>query len=41
MLPGPAQWVKDLAQAVLYITDVGSDLVFLWLWHRLADAALI
>ena len=36
MIPGLAQWVKDLELlgAVVYVVDVGSDLVLLWLWHR-------
>ena len=42
-VPGLAQWVKDLVLAVS--CGIGrrhsSDLALLWLWHRLAAAALI
>jgi len=42
-IPGFAQWVKDLAIAVS--CGIGhrcsSDLALLWLWCRLAVAALI
>ena len=34
-IPGPAQWVKDPALLC------GKDLTWLWLWCRLAAAALI
>ena len=41
--PGPAQWVKGSSIAVS--CGVGrrhsSDLVWLWLWHRLVAVALI
>ena len=41
-IPGLTQWVKDLAQAVAHTgCRCGSDLVLLWLWHRLAAAAPI
>ena len=41
LIPGLAQWVKDpvLPQAVSH--RYGSDLALLWLWYRLAAAALI
>ena len=44
LIPGHAQWVKDL---VLLSVNYGvgrrrsSDLMLLWLWCRLADAVLI
>ena len=39
LIPGPTRWVKDLMlpQTAVY----GSDLALLWLWCRLAVAALI
>ena len=42
-IPGLSQWVKDLAVVVSYGVGCrrGSDLAWLWLWHRLAVAALI
>ena len=42
-VPGLAQWVKDLAllKAMAGVTDNGSDLELLWLWHRLAAAILL
>ena len=41
--PGLAQWVKDLAVAVSCGVGrrCGSDPILLWLWGRLAAAALI
>ena len=33
LIPGLAQWVKDLA--LPQCRRCGSDLVFLWLWCRL------
>ena len=43
MIPGLAQWVKDLAlqRVVLQIPDAGWDLALLWLWGRPAATALI
>ena len=43
LISGLAQWVKDLVwlRAVAIGRRGGSDLVLLWLWHRLAAAALI
>ena len=43
LIPGLTQWVKDpvLPQTALQIKRCGSDLALLWLWHRLAAAALI
>ena len=43
MIPGLAQWIKDLALplAVVYKLLMSSDLVLLWLWCRPAAAALI
>ena len=41
-IPGIARWVKDLAlpSAVVYVGHrLGSDLTWLWLWHRLAATA--
>ena len=37
-IPALAQWVKDpvLPWAVVWGRGCGSDLVLLWLWHRLA-----
>ena len=42
-IPGLAQWVKDMAVVVSYGVGCrrGSDLAWLWLWHRLAVAAPI
>ena len=42
-IPGLAQWVKDLAllPASVLVTDAASDPSLLWLWYRLAAAALI
>ena len=42
-IPGLSQWVKDLAVVVSYGVGCrrGSDLAWLWLWHRLAVAAPI
>ena len=42
-IPGVSQWVKDLAVVVSYGVGCrrGSDLAWLWLWHRLAVAAPI
>ena len=42
-IPGLAQWVKDLALlgAMVYVTDVSSELGLLWLWRRPAASALI
>ena len=44
LIPGPTQWMKDLAlpSAAVQITDRhGLDLALLWLWHRPAAAAPI
>ena len=42
-IPGPVQWVKE--SSVAASCGVGhrrsSDLVLLWLWHKLAPAPLI
>ena len=42
-IPGLAQWVGDSGVAVSCGVGrrCGSDLVLLWLWHRLAAIALI
>ena len=39
LIPGPAQWVKDLALswAVVYVADMAQ----IWLWYRLAATAPI
>ena len=43
LIPGFAQWIKDpvLRQAVLWVADMGSDPVFLWLWSKSAVATPI
>ena len=43
LIPGLAQWIKDLAllQAAAKFADASWDLVLLWLWYRPAAAALI
>ena len=38
-IPGPAQWVKDLA--LPHAGRRSSDLAWLWLWLRPAAAAMI
>ena len=42
-MPGPIQWVEDLAFALSF--GVGcrcrSDIALLWLWHRLELAAVV
>ena len=41
-IPGPAQWVKVWHALSCSVGHrCGSDLVVLWLWHRLAAAAPI
>ena len=42
-IPGLAQWVKGSGIATSYSEGCrcGSDLMLLWLWHRLEAAALI
>ena len=44
-IPGLAQWVKDLAMPHAVSCGAGlrcsSDLVLLWLWHRLAATGSI
>ena len=43
LIPGLTQWIKDpaLPQAVVVGHRRSSDPALLWLWHRLAAAALI
>ena len=43
LIPGLVQWVMGLALLVSCSVGQrrGSDLVLLWLWYRLAAAALI
>ena len=44
LVPGLAQWVKDLVGVAVscgVAHRCGLDLALLWLWHRLAAAALI
>ena len=43
LIPGLAHWVKDLVlpRAVVLGYRCGSDPTLLWLWRRLAAAALI
>ena len=43
LIPGLAQWVKDLLLLLSYGggCNCGLYLVLLWLWHRLTAAALI
>ena len=40
-IPGLSQWVKDPAMSCGVGGRCGSDLVWLWLWCRLAAIALI
>ena len=43
LIPGLARWVKALAlpRAVVSVADAAQILQLLWLWDRLAAAALI
>ena len=44
LIPGLAQWVKDLSGVAMSCGvghRLGLDLAWLWLWCRLAAAALI
>ena len=41
LIPGLAQWVKDLALSCGIGCRLGSDPALLWLWCRMAAAALI
>ena len=41
MIPGLAQWAKDLAASCRVGHGCSLDLVLPWLWHRPAAAALI
>ena len=43
LILGPAQWVKDTALlwAAAQVEDCSSEPELLWLWYRLAAAALI
>ena len=40
-IPGLAQWVKDPVLLCAVGHRHGSDLILLWLWHRLAAVVLI
>ena len=41
LIPGLAQWVKDLAMSCGVGRRCGSDPVLLWLWHRWVAVAPI